>query len=146
MPMHLVEQRPAEIVLFEQVAKAAHCSLVGHRLTAKIDADETAHCQRIVKRLFHRRVRQVEPLLQKIDAQHPLDPDRRAAIAGLRIDRLDQPAQRRPRNHPLHLGQKHRSPRRLGVPLKPYRRQRQLLHLPQPMRANPPRCALYHVH
>jgi len=35
-----------------------------------------------VERLFHRRVRQVEPLLQKIDAQHTFDPDRRAAIAG----------------------------------------------------------------
>jgi hypothetical protein len=34
-----------------------------------------------VERLFHRRVRQVEPLLQKIDAQHTFDPDRRAAIA-----------------------------------------------------------------
>ena len=28
--------------------------------------------------LFHRRVRQVEPLLQEIDPQHPLHPDRRA--------------------------------------------------------------------
>jgi len=46
------------------------------------------------------------------------------------IDRLDQPAQRQPRNHALHLGQKCRPPRRLGVALKPHRRQRQLLRRP----------------
>jgi hypothetical protein len=35
-----------------------------------------------------------------------VDPDRRAAIARLRIERLDQREQRRPRHNPLHLGQK----------------------------------------
>ena len=45
-----------------------------------------------------------------------------------------------------HLGQKRRPTRRLGVALKPLRRQRKLLHLPQPMRADPPRRALYHDH
>src|SRR5262249_43247634 len=49
-------------------------------------------------------------------------------------------------NHPLHLTQKHRPPRRLTVTLKPRPRQRQLLHCPQPTRANPPRCSLYHDH
>jgi hypothetical protein len=146
VPLHLLEQLPAQIVRFEQVAKAAYRRLVRHRLAAEIGADETAHRQRIVERLFHRRVRQVEPLLQEIDAQHPLDTDRRAAIAGLRITRLYQPAQRRSRNHALHLGQKRHPPRRLGIALKPHRCQRQLLHLPQPMHVNPPRCALYHDH
>jgi hypothetical protein len=32
-------------------------------------------------------------VLQEISAQHPLDPDRRAAIARFRIERLDQRAQ-----------------------------------------------------
>ncbi len=50
--------------------------------------------------------------------QHPLDPNRRTAIAGLGIERLDQPAQRRPRHHPRHLREKHRPPGRLGVALK----------------------------
>jgi len=59
-------------------------------------------------------------VLQEIDAQHPLDPDRRAAIARLRIERLDQRAQRRPRHYALHLGEKCRLPRRLAVALKPY--------------------------
>jgi IS5 family transposase len=33
-----------------------------------------------------------------------------AAIAGFGIERLDQPAQRRPRHHPFHLGQKYPPP------------------------------------
>ena len=130
MPLDLVKQPLAQIVGFEQMAEATHRGLVRHPLAAEIDADKTAHRRRIIERLLYRRVRQIEPLLQEVDAQHPLDPNRRAAIARLGIDRLDQPAQRRPRNHPPHLGQKRRPPRRLGVPLKPGRRQRQLLHPP----------------
>src|SRR6516164_4615138 len=130
MPLHFIKQLPAQIMLFQQMAEAAHCRLVRHRLAAEIDADKIAHRHRIVERLFHRRVRQVEPLLQKIDAQHPFDPNRRAAIAGLGIERLDQSAQPRPRNHSLHLSQKYRPPRRLAVTFKPHPRQRQLLHCP----------------
>src|SRR6516164_7123517 len=93
MPLHLVEQLPAQIVGLQQMAEAAHRGLVRHWLAAEINADEIAHRQRIVECLFHRRIRQVEPLLQEIDAQHPLHPDRRAAVAGFGIERLDQPAQ-----------------------------------------------------
>src|SRR5215472_7205209 len=132
MPLYLVEQPPAQILRLEQVAESTHRGLIRHRLAAEVDADKTPHRLRIVKRLFDRRVRQIEPVLHEIDAQHPLDPDRRAAIARLRIDRLDQPAQRRPRHNPLRLGQKRCPPRRLGVPLKPHCRQRQLLHPPNP--------------
>src|SRR5215471_12161132 len=129
----------------EQMTEAAHRGLVRRRLATEIDPDKTPHRQRIVKRLLHRRVRQIEPLLQEIDAQHPLDPDRRAAIARLWIKWLDQHAQRRPRHNPLHLSQKRYPPRRLGVALKPHCRQRQLLH-PPTLRSNPPRQALYHDH
>jgi hypothetical protein len=38
MPLHLVEQLPAQIVLLEQVTKAAHRGLIRHRLAAEIDA------------------------------------------------------------------------------------------------------------
>jgi hypothetical protein len=81
-------------VRLEQVAEAAHRRLVRHRLAAEVDPDKAPHRRRIVERLLDRRVRQIEPLLQKIDAQHPLDPDRRPAIARLRIERLDQRAPR----------------------------------------------------
>ena len=70
------------------------------------------------------------PLLQEIQAQHPLNPDRWPAIARLRIEWLDQRAQRRPRHNALHLGKKCSPPRRFGVALKPHSRQRQLLHPP----------------
>src|SRR6516165_5573027 len=120
--------------------------LIRHRLAAEVDASKTPHRLRIIKRLFDRRVRQIEPVLQEIDAQHPLDPDWWAAIARLRIERFDQRAQRRPRHNPLHLGQKHCPPRRLGVALKPRHRQCQLLHSPKPMRTNPPHQKLYHNH
>jgi hypothetical protein len=123
------------------MAEAAHRGLVGHRLAAEIDAGKTPHRQRIVERLLHRRVRQVEPLLQEIEAQHPLDPDRRPPIAGFGVERLDQPAQRRPRHNLFHLGKKRRPSRRLGVALKPHRRQRQLLHPPTQC-TNPPHCII----
>jgi hypothetical protein len=63
--MHLIEQPPTEIVLLEQMAKAAHCCLIRHRFAAEIDADKIAHRRRIIERLLDRRVRQVEPLLRK---------------------------------------------------------------------------------
>jgi hypothetical protein len=51
MALHLIEQPLAQIVLFEQMAETAHCGLVGYRLAAEINPDETAHRPRIVKRL-----------------------------------------------------------------------------------------------
>jgi hypothetical protein len=72
------------------VTKAAHRGLVRHRLAPEIDPDKAPQRQRIVQRLLYRWVRQLEPLLQEIEAQHPLHPDRRAAVARLRIERLDQ--------------------------------------------------------
>ena len=93
----LFKQSPAQIVLLKQMAETAHRRLVGYRFAAEIDPDEITHRHRIVERLLHRRVRQVEPVLQEIDAQRPLDP--RAAIAWLRIERLNQRAQRRPRHN-----------------------------------------------
>jgi hypothetical protein len=52
MPLRLVEQPPAQIMLFEQVAEAAHRRLIRHRLAPEIDPDKTPHRQRIVERLF----------------------------------------------------------------------------------------------
>jgi len=145
MPLHLVEQLAGQIVLLEQMAEAAHRGLVRHRLASEVDANKPPHRHRIVERLFHCRVRQVEPLLQKIEPQHPLDPDRRAAIARLGIKRRDQPAQRRPWHNALHLGQKRRPPRQLSVAFKPHRRQGQLLHPPTHAR-HPSQYTLYHDH
>jgi hypothetical protein len=104
---------------------------------AGVDADKTAHRQQIVKPLLHRRVRQIEPLLQEIEAQHRLDPNWRAAIARLRIERRDQRAQRRPRHNRLHPAKKRCSPRRLGVALKSYCRSVNGF-IPRPMQQSTP--------
>ena len=53
----------------------------------QIDADKASHRRQIIERFLDCRVGQVEPLLQEVDAQHPFDPDRRTAVAGLRIIR-----------------------------------------------------------
>ena len=62
---------------------------IGHTLVAGIDLRELPHQRRVVQRLFHRRVGETEPLLQKVDPQHALDADRTASIAGLGVVRLN---------------------------------------------------------
>jgi hypothetical protein len=49
-------RRPAQIMLPEQMAEAAHRRFVGYRLAAEIDPDKMPRRQRIVERLFDRRV------------------------------------------------------------------------------------------
>ena len=56
VPLHLVEQPPTQIVLFEKVTEAAHRSLIRHWLAAQVDAYKPPHRRRIVKCLFDRRV------------------------------------------------------------------------------------------
>jgi hypothetical protein len=55
-------------VLLQQMPEAAHRGLVRRRLAAQVDADEAAHRRRIKERFLDRRVGQVEPLLQEVDA------------------------------------------------------------------------------
>jgi hypothetical protein len=43
VPVHLVEQPPAQVMLLEQVAEAAYRRLSRHRLAAEVDA-----CRRLV--------------------------------------------------------------------------------------------------
>jgi hypothetical protein len=126
----LVKQPAAEIMGFEQMVKAAHRGFVGYRLTAAINPDKAAHRLRIIDRLFHRQVRHIEPVLQKVDPQHPLEAAWRAAIARLGVIGLDQGAQRRLRHDALHLGQKRPQPRGPGIALKPCHCQSQLPHSP----------------
>src|SRR5258708_30861761 len=103
MAVNLLEHPSAQIGLLEQMAETAHVGLVGHRLAAQVDADEAPHRKRVIQRLLDRRIRQVEPVLDKVDAQHPLQADRRATVPGFRIDRLDQPTQAAPPHPPPPL-------------------------------------------
>jgi hypothetical protein len=65
MPPDLFEQPAAEIILFEQVAEAAHPRLVRRRLAPKVDPDKIPHRRGIVERLFHRRVRRLNQCCRK---------------------------------------------------------------------------------
>src|SRR5437870_10642939 len=91
--------------------------------------DALPHHHRVVQRLFHPRVRQVEPLLQKVNPQHALYSHRRPPLPRLGIMRRHQRAQLAPRHHLLHLLQKYGSPRLPRVPLKAsHHRQGPLFH------------------
>src|SRR3974390_501248 len=112
------------------MAEFANRGLIRHRLCPQINPCKLPQCGRVIQRFFHRRVRQVEPLLQKINPQHLFQFLRPASIPRLGVVPLHQCAQLAPRHHLLHFFQKHRSPRLLRVPLESrHRRQCPLLTL-----------------
>jgi hypothetical protein len=109
----LVEQRPGQVVLLQPMAEVHYRRRVRNRRHRQIDAGKATQGLAIVERVLQRLVGQPVPLLQKIQPQHPLQPDRRPSAFALRVKRpktIDQP---RPRHHPLHLGQKLVPPRLL---------------------------------
>jgi hypothetical protein len=128
MLVHRRQQHLAELVPFQQVSKLAHRGLIRRPFDPQINADETAHRDRVVQRFLNRRIRQVEPQLQEVDPQHPLQRDRRSAtaLAHLRVRRLHRRRQFRPRNDLVHVREKLRAARGLPVLLKS--RQCRLLH------------------
>jgi hypothetical protein len=139
--VHRRQQRLAQFVPLEQVSKLAASRLIRRSLLAQIDAGEAAHRHRVVQRFLQRRIRQVEPQLQKVQARHPLQRNRRAAaqLAHLRIVRLDHRYQICLWHDLIHVREKLRPPRRLAVALET--RQRLLLH----RRIVPdPRCSILH--
>jgi hypothetical protein len=72
----------------------------------EIDSGKAAQRGRVVERILGAGIRQVEPVLQKVDAQHDRQADWLAAVACLGIMRLDQCFQLGPGNHRLHRLQK----------------------------------------
>ena len=66
------QQGLAHAVAIQQVAKLAYRGLVGLRFLPQVDAGEGPHGLRVIKGLFHGQIRQVEPQLHEIDAQHAL--------------------------------------------------------------------------
>ncbi len=111
-----------QVVALQQVAELADGGGIRHRLAAQVDANESTQCRRVVQRLLARGVGQIEPVLQQVDAQHALQAHGRAAVAGLRVMRLDQRHQPIPRHDRLHLGQKCVAARGLAKALESRRR------------------------
>ena len=68
---------------FEQIAELQERGGIGHRLQAQIDAGEAAHRLPVVNRVLQRPVGQTIPLLEEVDAQHPLDANRRSSFRGI---------------------------------------------------------------
>jgi hypothetical protein len=92
------------------MAKLADRRLIRRRLIAKIDAGEIPHRGAVIEANFGLRVRYVESLLQKAEAQHPINPDRRAASFARGVMGRNQGRERGSRKHKVHLGQKALSP------------------------------------
>jgi len=57
------------------MTEAEDRALVGHRFPDQVEAGKTAHRAGFIQRLFRTRVRHVEPVLEEVDAQHPLQSD-----------------------------------------------------------------------
>src|SRR6201993_483643 len=76
-----VEDRAGQVVLLQQMAKAQDGGLIRHHVVAQLHPREAPHRLTVVDRVLGLRVRKVKPLLQEIDAQHLLQPQRLAAVA-----------------------------------------------------------------
>ena len=97
----------AQLMGFQQMPKLTARRLVGSRLTPQITPHKLPHGARVIQRFLHRRIRQVEPLLQTMEPQHALDPHRwTARPVGLGIQRLDDRHQFRPGHHAIHFVEK----------------------------------------
>src|ERR1017187_107043 len=101
--VHRVQHLTAQIVRLKQVAETKDRSLVRRRGYAQIDSGKAAQHGRLIERLFHARIRQAEPLLQKVSSQHNRQPNRLPTVACLGVMRLNQRPQLAPRNHLLHV-------------------------------------------
>ena len=128
MAVDHLQDTPAQIVLFKKVTELADRGLIRRCLSSQVNAHKAAHRIHVVKRFLNRRIRQVEPQLQTINPQHPLQRNRRPAtlFAQLRVIRSNQADQLVPRHHALHVREELCSARDLLVLLKP--RQRSLVH------------------
>lgn len=98
------EQAISQVVPFHEVAELADGGLVRRGFPAEVDAHEPAHRQGVVQSLLGSRIREIEPVLKEVDAQHPFDSDRPPACTlRLRIERLDGLGQLLPGNDLVHV-------------------------------------------
>ena len=124
----VLEQGLSEVVALKQMPKAADRGFVRRRAFPEVEAHEALHRDRIVEHVLGSRVGEIEPLLEKVNAQHHLQFSGRTAVAGDRIDRRDQLTQFRPGNDTVHLVQKLPTARRLRVLLEPFTQGQLLAH------------------
>ena len=80
----------AKIVSLQQMAEVQDGRLIRPRRATQADARKPPQRRRIVQRLFRPRIRQVQPVLQKVDAQHHAQAYGRPSIALLWVMRSYQ--------------------------------------------------------
>ena len=106
----------------EHGRRRLECSQAHLTSGCRVRFAERTHRLNVVKRFFGARIGQLVPLLKAVNAHG----DRKRAPAALRPDlrivRLNQPLQNRPRRQRRHLGQKHVAIRALLLPRKLQRR------------------------
>jgi len=78
IPIHRIEYLSAKLVLFKQMAKVQDGRLVGRGGATQIDSGEAAQRGRIIERILGTGIGEIEPVLQKVDAQHDRQADRLA--------------------------------------------------------------------
>jgi hypothetical protein len=64
MQIHRVQHRATKIMLFEKVTEAQHRRFIRRRSHAEVHTHKPPQRRRLVERLLHAGIRQVEPLLQ----------------------------------------------------------------------------------
>ncbi len=99
------EKALAQVVRFQQVPEVQQGGGIGHAFGGQINPGKTLEGVAVVERVFERLVGEGIPLLEKIDAQHPLQTNGRAAAFALRIKGFDDGEQLRPGDDLLHAGE-----------------------------------------
>jgi hypothetical protein len=128
MLRHVLENARRKIMRLQKMPETADRGFVRCRFGAKINARKGTQRRRSIKHFFRRRIREIEPVLQKMNAQPPLQRKRRAAIAGHRIMRLDQRTQTLPGYDRIHPRQKRSPAGRLRLALETRTRECDLAH------------------
>jgi len=111
MGCDLREQLLRQLVALQQMAKFQNRSFIWNLVLAQLQSRKAAHRLDVVKRVFHRRVRKIEPLLQKINPQHLLQAQRWSSIASFGIVLANNFQQLGPWHYLIHLFEKLFAPR-----------------------------------
>ena len=93
-----------QLVLLQPVAKPQNGALIGHS-SMGIKACKLPVDRRVKEGFFHRQIRQGEPLLHAVNAQHSFQGKGWAAVLAFGVIRRNDFNQCSPGNHPIHLGQ-----------------------------------------
>ena len=113
---HFGKDRLRKMVRLQQMAELQERRRIGHRFHSQINAGKCPHGLAVIEGIFERFIGQRIPLLEKVNAQHPLDAHRRPPTLPLGIVRCDHPTKPLPRHHLLHLPKKPLPPRHLLLP------------------------------